>query len=45
MAENAGPSTEEVAEDEEDNYNYYECKYSFFALISFETIYRRQCER
>lgn len=30
MAENAGPSTEEVAEDEEENFNYYDCKYLFF---------------
>lgn len=37
MAENAGPSTEEVAEDEEENFNYYECKYLFF-LFWFTSI-------
>lgn len=27
MAENGGPSTEEIVEDEDEKYNYYECKY------------------
>lgn len=27
MTENGGPSTEEIVEDENEKYNYYECKY------------------
>lgn len=30
MAENGGPSTDEIVDDEDDKYNYYECKYHLF---------------